>query len=191
MTAGPADDRQLLQDVAARDHAAFGALFRSYYPRVYAFVKARLDDPGLCEETVADTFVEVWRGAPDFRGASRVSTWIFGIATFKCMEALRHRRRLKRASVLPTPLEVLHELADERDAAQALEARDELRWFRELLVELPVAQREVLELALLEGHDTQEIAERLGISTGTVKSRLFRARNELRAEMRRSNRRER
>ena len=185
------EDRQLLAAVAARDHAAFGAFFRRYYPRVHTFVKARLDDAGLCEETVADTFVEVWRGAPDFRGASRVSTWIFGIATFKCMEALRHRRRLKRASVLPTPMETLQELPDERDAGQVLEARDELRWFRELLVQLPAAQREVLELALLEGHDTREIAQQLGISAGTVKSRLFRARTELRAEMRRSNRGER
>lgn len=183
---GP-DDATLLARVADRDSGAFRSLFQRYYPRVFAFVRQRLGDASLSEEAAADTFFEVWRSAPAYRGASRVSTWIFGIATYKCLEADRNRRRLKRSSVVSTRIETLHRVADERDADAALEARDELRWFQELLGKLPEGQREVLELSLVEGCDTREIADRLGISPGTVKSRLFRARNELRLEMRRSN----
>ncbi|MDJ0789353.1 MAG: sigma-70 family RNA polymerase sigma factor [Myxococcota bacterium] len=185
-----ADDRALLDQVIAQDSAAFRELFQRFYPRVFAFVQARLGDPSLAEETVADVFFEVWRSASGFRGASRVSTWIFGIATYKSLEADRNRRRLKRSAVVPTNLEVLHGFADDRDEAATLEARDELRWFNELLEDLPDGQREVLQLALVEGFDNQEIAERLGVAPGTVKSRLFRARSELREAMRRTNRME-
>ncbi len=191
MSAAPdAEDRALLDRVIERDSGAFRELFTRFYPRVYGFVMARLHDPALAEETVSDVFFEVWRSAGGFRGASRVSTWIFGIATFKSLEADRNRRRLKRSAVVPTNLEVLHRVADDTDSEATLEARDELRWFRELLGTLPDGQREVLELALVEGFDTHEIADRLGVAPGTVKSRLFRARNELRAAMRRGNLRE-
>ena len=183
----PEEDDQLLSRVVERDAEAFRTLFDRYYPRLFSFVKARLDDAGLTEETVADTFHEVWRSALIYRGASRVSTWIFGIATYKCMEADRHRRRLKRSSVIPTQHDVLQRVPDDRDLQAVIEARDELRWFRQLLETLPHGQRQVLELALIEGCETREIAARLDISPGTVKSRLFRARTELRNEMRRSN----
>jgi RNA polymerase sigma-70 factor (ECF subfamily) len=185
-----AADRALLEQVIEQDSGAFRELFQRYYPRVFAFVQARLGDSGLSEETVADVFFEVWRSASGFRGASKVSTWIFGIATYKSLEADRNRRRLKRSAVVPTNIEVLHQFADDRDESATIEARDELRWFHEMLGALPDGQREVLELALVEGLDNQEIAAHLGVATGTVKSRLFRARNELREAMRRNNRME-
>lgn len=176
----PRSDDALLDAIGARDAAAFRSLYERYLPRVFSFVQRRVGDPSLSEEVVADVFFEIWRGAPSFRGSSRVSTWIFGIATFKSREADRNRRRLKRSSVVATPVEALHRVRDERDAAAALEARDELRWLRHRIRALPDGQRRIVELAVLEGRDTEEIADALGISHGTVKSRLSRARRELR-----------
>jgi len=180
LRADPRSDEVLLEAVRARDPAAFRSLYERYLPRVFAFVQRRLGDPSLTEEVVADVFFEIWRGAPGFRGASRISTWIFGIATFKSREADRNRRRLKRSTVVATPVEALHRVRDERDAGAALEARDELRWLRHRIRSLPDGQRRIVELAVLEGRDTEEIAGELGISHGTVKSRLSRARRELR-----------
>jgi len=174
-------DEQLIDEIRERDSGALRVLFQRYYPRVFAFVNRRLDDPSLAEEAVADTFMEVWRSAKSFRGASRVSTWIFGIATFKAMEADRNRRRRKRSAVIPTRLETLHRVPEPRSAERTIEARDELRWVRHYLEGVPQGQREILELALLEGRDYGEIALKLGISRGTVKSRLSRARQDLRA----------
>lgn len=154
-------------------------LFDRYYVRVFAFVHRRLEDVELTEEVVADAFFEIWRSAPAFRGASRVSTWIFGIATFKTLEADRRRKRHKRVAVIATPGDALQAVPDPRSAAQALEARSELRGLVRDLDALPPAHRDVAELAL-EGVSTEEIAARLGVPSGTVKSRLSRARRELR-----------
>lgn len=185
MSARPSDV-ELLDGVRARDAGAFRAFYERYLPRVFAFVDRRLRDPALTEETVADVFFEVWRSAPGFRGASRVSTWLFGIATFKCREADRNRRRLKRRVLVGSSAETLHRLDDGRDVAAALEARDELRGLRRRIEALPEGQRRIVELAVLEGRNAEEIAGALGISRGTVKSRLSRARRELRGRPPRS-----
>ncbi len=179
MTA-PQTDEQLIERIRERDSAAFRLLFERYYPRVFAFVDRRLRDGALSEEVVADAFFEVWRGAPAFRGASRVSTWLFGIATFKCREADRNRRRLKRASVVPAESSFLQSFSDDQDILGRLEARSDLRWLRRRFDALPLVQREVAELAG-EEQSTEEIAGRVGVSAGTVKSRLSRARRALRS----------
>ena len=174
-----ADDGVLIGRIRGRDSSAFRALFDRYYPRVFSFVERRLGDPQLSEEVVADTFFEVWRGAPAFRGASRVSTWLFGITTFKCREADRNRRRLKRAALVLAEPAFLFNVTDDQDILQRLEARSDLRWLRRRFESLPPVQREVAELASQE-QSTEEIAGRLGVSAGTVKSRLSRARRALR-----------
>ncbi|HEU4428935.1 MAG TPA: sigma-70 family RNA polymerase sigma factor [Myxococcota bacterium] len=179
MIAPPTDDT-LIARIQQRDTAAFRALFDRYYTRVFSFAERRLGDPELSEEVVADAFFEVWRGAPAFRGASRVSTWLFGIATFKCREADRNRRRLKRASVIPAEPALLQAVTDDREILERLEARSDLRWLRRRFEELPTVQREVAELAGQE-ESVDEMAGKLGVSPGTVKSRLSRARRALRS----------
>lgn len=179
MTSELSDDT-LIERIRERDQAAFRVLFDRYYARVFSFVERRLSDRELSEETVADAFFEVWRGAAGFRGASRVSTWLFGIATFKCREADRNRRRLKRAAVAPAEPVFLHAIPDDQALLDQLEARSDLRWLGERFQSLPRPQREVAELAGQE-QSTEDIAGRLGVSGGTVKSRLSRARRALRA----------
>lgn len=174
-------DRITLAKVAERDEEAYRDLFQRYYPRVFAFVNRRLGNPELSEEAVADTFFEVWRGAASFQGRSRVSTWILGIATFKCREAHRSRSRLKRSAVISTPMEKLAAVADEQDLEARLVARDELRWAKHRIDELPEDQRRVIELSIVEGRSTADVARRLRVSGGTVKSRLSRARRQLRS----------
>jgi len=173
-------DLELLRGVQAEDQTAYRKLYDRYQSRLYSFVIRRVGDHGLAEEIVADTFFEVWRSAGGFQHRSRVSTWIFGIATFKSLEADRNRRRMKRSNVISTPQEVLSATSDGARAEARMEARSELRWLRYRLERLPETQREVAALALFEGAGTDEIAGRLGISAGTVKSRLSRARRELR-----------
>lgn len=175
-------DRILLAKTAAQDEEAYRDLFQRYYPRVFAFVKRRLGNPELAEEAVADTFFEVWRGAAGFQGKSRVSTWILGIATFKCREAHRSRSRLKRAAVVSTPVEHLETVPDELDPEAHLVARDELRWAKVRIDELPEDQRKVVQLSIVEGRSTEEVARHLRVSGGTVKSRLSRARRQLRSQ---------
>ena len=178
-------DGELLEGVRERDSAALRALFQRYHARVSFFVQRRLQDAGLTEEVVSDVFFEVWRSAHHFAGASKPSTWIFGIAHFKCASANRDRKRHKRASVVPMHAEALHRFADQRDPNGRLSAREELRMLRQMIETLPAEQREVVELAALEGAPYNEIAVRLGVPEGTVKTRVARARARLRQGLRR------
>jgi RNA polymerase sigma-70 factor (ECF subfamily) len=185
-TAGPValgglDDPALIERVKSHDARAHRVLFDRYHLKVLSFLQRRLRDRELAEETAADVFFEIWRNASAFRGASLASTWIFGIAHFKCLEADRRRRRMKRRQVLPTNVEFLHRVADPRDLTSELGTRAELRQVVRLIARLPAEQRATVELALVEGLSYDEIAERLGVPEGTIKARVARARTRLRS----------
>jgi len=178
------NDDQLLIRIREQDSAALRTLFQRYYTRVYWFVQRRLHDANLAEEVVADVFFEVWRSAHGFAGASRPSTWIFGIAHFKCVGAHRDRRRFKRAAVISTNVETLHRFADDQDTDERLAAREELRLVQQAIAALPEEQRRVIELALIQGLPYDQIAEQLQMPEGTVKTRVVRARARLRLGLR-------
>jgi RNA polymerase sigma-70 factor (ECF subfamily) len=176
-------DEELLVRIGERDSAALRTLFQRYHARVFHFVQRRLRDESLSEEVVADVFFEVWRSVEHFAGASRPSTWIFGIANFKSAGAHRDRQRHKRASVIPTNVEFLHRAPDRMDPAERFEAREQLGRVARMLAALPDDQREVVELAVVEGLPYEEISARLGVPEGTVKTRVARARARLRREL--------
>lgn len=176
----------LLACVAKGDRAAYDTLYHRLYPRVYGFILRRLRDPSLAEETVVEVFLELWRNAGRFRGESRVGTWIFGIAHFKCLAAARAARRSKRSLVLATESEILEAVPDGKDAETSLAARERVGQVRQALETLSEGQREVIELAFLEGLGYGEIAARLGVAEGTVKTRISRARTLLRERLERA-----
>ncbi|MGB5346042.1 MAG: sigma factor, partial [Woeseia sp.] len=81
----------LLQRVAARDRGAFEALFDNYYSRLFSFLFRLTRSHGAAEELANDVLLTVWNDAGRFRGESRVSTWIFGIAYRQALTQLRKR----------------------------------------------------------------------------------------------------
>lgn len=181
-----ARDLELLKRVTKQDEAAHRELFQHYHTRVFAFSMRRVRDESLAEEIVVDTFFEVWRRADTFRGESAVSTWIFGIAQFKCLLEIRKLGRGKRQSVSAVDDEILHRFADAQDPTERLEAREALAQVEELLKTLPEAQRQTVELALIKGMSYPDVAAQLGVSQKTVKTRVLRARTKLRQAPRRS-----
>src|SRR3954468_4275417 len=84
---GAPKDGELLERIKARDMGAFERMYRIYQPRLARFVISLVHRPELVEEVVNDTMMAVWNSAGNFRGASRVSTWIFGIAYRQSMKA--------------------------------------------------------------------------------------------------------
>lgn len=176
-----ADDRERVARIArSQDVAAHRALFDRYYRRVFGMVRRRLGDDSLAEEVVSDVFFEIWRSADAFRGESLVSTWIFGIAHFKTLSAVRHRSSKRIASVVPTNVETLHQFAGDGTPADELVSREAVREALRAIERLPESQRRVMELSILEGWSYTEIAEHLGVSENTVKTRVSRARARLR-----------
>ncbi len=178
------EDGRLIEEVALRrDREAFRALFDRYYPRVFVFVRRRLEDQELAREITSDVFLEVWASAPAFRGESKISTWIFGIARFKCLEASRRLGRFKRSRVVSTDDEVIAQVPEGREPATRLDARQDLRNVARLLERIPPDQRDALTWTVIEGQSLEEVAERQQVTRETVKTRVSRARRALRRMM--------
>ncbi|MBW2316528.1 MAG: sigma-70 family RNA polymerase sigma factor [Deltaproteobacteria bacterium] len=178
-----AEDEVLVREIAQGDTDAFRKIFKRYYPRVYAFVLRRLGESTAAEDTTVETFAELWRTAKKFRGESRPSTWIYGIAHFKSLAARRAAGRNKRSKVISVDFETLSRAPSEEDPVERLEAREEVRRVRQAIEALPQRYRQVIELAFFENLPYSEIARRLGMAEGTVKTQISRARERLRRQL--------
>ena len=165
-------DRELLAAVVERDREALRHLYERHAPWLVARLGRRCADRGLVEEVVQDTFVGVWNGARRFRGEGDVAAWIWGIGVRRLIDRLRAQRG---------PVASLRE----RDAV-LVSAEDEVLLGVEhgdlgaALDRLSPELRAVVQATLLDGLTTREAGRLLGIPPGTVKTRMMRARRELR-----------
>jgi RNA polymerase sigma-70 factor, ECF subfamily len=165
-------DRDLLGKVAAGDREALRELYLFYHRRLATFLMRFTRRQDLVEEVINDTMYIVWCKAGEFRGDSRLSTWIMGIAYRRALKTLRRRGHQLFHSV---PIE-----------DQSLAAPDELgaaetgEWIAFAMQQLPTEQRLTLELAYGQGHSCEEIAEIMDCPANTVKTRMFHARGKLR-----------
>ena len=160
-----AEEAALVARVAAGDRGApLAELYRRYEGRLYGLGLRLLGDPGLAEELVQETFVRLWRNAPRFDAArGSVSTFVFTLARRIAIDLWR------RPSSRPfaPPLEDLVAPGDAMDRlVVGLTVRDALE-------SLSPAHREVLDLSYSGDLKQTEIAERLGLPLGTVKTRTY------------------
>jgi len=171
-------DEVLLAQVAAQDRAAFAALFGRYASKVKGYL-FRLGARGAQAEDLAqDAMVAIWRRAASFDAAkAKASTWIFVIARNAWIDRLR-RERVELA--YRGSLDLSEESDDERpdDAAERMQTGEQMQSALALLSE---EQRQVVQLSFFEDRPHSEIAERLSLPLGTVKSRLRLALMKLRA----------
>jgi RNA polymerase sigma-70 factor, ECF subfamily len=173
----PADDpaeRELLRRVIGGDRAALAELYRAYHRRLCRFLTRLTHRPDVIDEAINDCFWIVWQKAAGFRGDSRVSTWIMGIAYRCALKALRQHGELAQQQVSEATPE------NEGLAADAESGRELRDWLDKGLERLPVEQRLVLELAYGGGHSLEEIADITQCPVSTVKARMFHARIKLR-----------
>lgn len=167
-------DRDLLRRVSSGDRAAFRELYVRYHCRLARFLTRLTKRHEDAEEIINDTLWTVWQRAGDFRNASRVSTWITGIAYRRALNMIRRAGSHERAM----RLEVVDAEPQVSDSVQALEQRELLDAG---LAQLPLEQRLVLELTYNLDHSCAEIAEIMGCPVNTVKTRMFNARRKLRS----------
>ena len=167
-----ATDRLLLQRMSAGDRIALATLYRSYHGRLSRFLSRLTRRADVIDEVINDCLWIAWQKAGEFRGDSRVSTWIMGIA-YRCgLKALRQRG--------DEPVEestVSEELVSSTDPDDDRELRD---WLGKGLERLTADQRVAIELVYGVGHSLDEVAIIMQCPIGTVKARLFHARVKLR-----------
>lgn len=166
-------DLILLRAIARGDAHALEELYASQGPGILAYLVSRLGDRQLAEEVLQDVMLAVWQGANRFRGESRVRTWMLSIARYKAINAQR--------GAVPTHQPIDEDLPDlTPDPSLMAEHGEAHTSLREALQRLPEAQREILELVFYHQLTGNEAARVMGVSTGTVKSRLHRAKANLR-----------
>lgn len=168
-------DSELLERIAGGDREAFKTLYGRYVRQVFSFIFKLTGDSKMTEEVTNDVFFDVWKGAGGFQGRSAVSTWIFGIAHNKSMNALR-----KKTPDPVDPEEFVRVANPDAGAEEIVEKKDRSERIKKALGELSADHRTVLELAFFEGMSYQEIAEVMGCPVNTVKTRMFYAREKLR-----------
>ena len=165
-------DRQLAERVLAGDEAAFRSLYRRHTPRLLQLALRLLaGDDAEAEDVVQDTWIKAVEKLEAFRWESELSTWLHAIALNVSREALR-RRGGRREVEWPE-----HDVPAPAPPPERLEAVD----LERAIAALPSGYRTVLVLHDVEGHTHERIAEQLGVTPGTTKSQLFRARRAVRA----------
>ena len=151
------------------------ALYDRYSPRVYAVVRRIAGDDDLAEDYAQEAWIRAIRALPTFRGDARFSTWLHRIAVNSALQALRKAKtRQMRESPLPDVIAVAPQVGD-----VLME-----RKLEEALGQLPAGMRKVLILHDVEGYTHEEIGTALGVTSGTSKSQLFKARAKMRHMLR-------
>lgn len=180
--ASRSDPPELLDRLRRGERAAFEDLVRAYEHRIFAVAARMLGSRAEAEEVAQEVFLRVHRAVGEFRGDARLSTWLYAIASRLCLNRLaaadrRHPRDGDEAlAAVPST---------EPDAAARLERLELEEALRQAIEALPDERRIVVVLRDFEGLSYEEISEVLDLEPGTVRSRLHRARMDLKDKLER------
>jgi RNA polymerase sigma-70 factor (ECF subfamily) len=175
--ADAAEPSLLLGRIQHGDERAFEELYRQYHSRLVRFLINLTGRPHLVEEVLNDTMIAVWERPDSFRGASKLSTWIFGIAYRKAMMAVRG---------IDEPIEYQPAETVEDESASPHEASwcgQRERLLLESMQKLSADHRAVIDLTYFQEMNSREIAEIMACPVSTVKTRVFHARRHLKRLM--------
>ena len=174
----PAEIVQLLERIAQRDESAFKLLYKAFSRKLYAYALRQMNDPAAAEEIVSDTLHEVWVNPTRFRGESQFSTWLIGIARYKTLMRLRSGRAEPQKDDVDDLAEVLP--SDEAGPFELMAGRQRQHNVRHCMERLSNEHRECVHLVFYEGMSLGEVAQLQACPEGTVKTRMFHARQKLR-----------
>ena len=173
----PADDEELVHQVAQGHLDSLGVLFDRYHQPLRTFL-ARLQVPaGDLDDLVQSTFLQLPRAAARFERGRSVKGWLFGLAT---IVVKRHRRTLSRLARKVSALSREPQTRGPRTPADLVAEEESARRARQALADLSRKKREVFVMVVLEKLSGETVAQSLGIPVGTVWTRLHHARRELR-----------
>jgi RNA polymerase sigma-70 factor (ECF subfamily) len=164
----------LIRAIAYGDRHAMAQLYARHSVRVHHFVLRIIGDPTIAEDIVSEVFIEVWRHANRFKEKARVSTWLLAIARNKSLSIARQRRIEPLDEQLSA---VIEDPAD--DPETVVDKIDQRAIIRKCLLELPTAQREVIDLVYYHQKSIEEVAQIVGVPESTVKTRMFYARRRM------------
>ena len=172
----PADDAAAIARVLAGDPAAFESIVRRWQTPLVNLAWRFCRDRARAEEMAQEAFLRAYRNLAQFRGESAFSTWLFSLA------ANVYRTELRRMPASPLSLDEIAEPPDPRLAASSFENASRDESVRRAVLALPAKYRDAILLFYFHEQDVPAAARTLRIPEGTVKARLFRGRELLRAK---------
>lgn len=181
------DEEALISAASNGDSAAFGQLVTNYQALVYNTIKLKVHNSEDAMDLAQEVFIKLWKALPNWRGECRFSTWLYRICVNTSVDFLRRMPEIPPESLSGVPDEDGDrplEVADEAISAspeRLAEQHETTALVRSAIARLSDEQREVIILRDIEGYTYDEIADMLSLEIGTVKSRLNRARTNLRS----------
>jgi RNA polymerase sigma factor (sigma-70 family) len=183
--AASVDEAAIVRRVAGGDRGAFEVLMRRYNRRLYRLARASLHDETEAQDALQDAYLSAFRSSGQFRGDSRLSTWLSRLVINECLG--RQRRTSRRQNVVPivsSDSETVASVADDGDLPDKEAGRAQMRVVLERKVsELPDIYRVVFVLRSVEELSVEETARCLDLTEETVRSRHFRAKSLLRESL--------
>ena len=185
-------DRMLVDRFKGGDPTAFDQLVTRYWDRIYGMVNQLLRNSQDAEEVTQDAFIRAHRGLVNFRGDSAFSTWLYQIATNLARNRYWYwwRRKRDKSVSFDAPVSSENDMTLADIIPAEVESPDDITVNQEFIArigqgmeKISAKHREILVLRNIKNMSYEELAAILGISVGTVKSRIARARESLRSKL--------
>lgn len=170
------NNEELIKKISSQDEEAFKILYKNTSNKVFKYIYRLVNNKEMAEDIMVETYLHVWKSAKNFKGNSKVMTWIFGIARNIALSELRkhdyytfdeNENFNKRLTITPQQF----------NSTAQLEI-DEIIYIA--LSKLSIKHREILDLIFIQEMSYEDIAEILCIPINTVKTRIFYAKEKLR-----------
>ncbi|MCZ2439589.1 MAG: RNA polymerase sigma factor RpoE [Burkholderiales bacterium] len=187
MAEGPDVDALLVERARRGESAAFEMLVLKYQRRIERLISRMVRDPELVQDVAQETFIRAWRALPQFRGESAFYTWLYRIAINSAKKALADLRRdplvpeagLQRDAEGDETSRVENELSDGETPDALLASKEIAAAVNAAIEALSDDLRQAITLREIEGLSYEEISEVMNCPIGTVRSRIFRAREAI------------
>lgn len=177
------DERELIEKAGRGDAYAFEQLISAHENKMYAVALRMCGNREDAQDCLQEAMLRVYRAMSGFKGQSSFSTWVYRITMNSCLDELR-RRKSRTATSLDAMLENGFAPSDEGDTPEQSSLRSEQRRaLEQAIAKLPEDMRAAIVLRDIQGCSYDEIAEALNANVGTIKSRISRGREKLRAAL--------
>ncbi|MDX6747128.1 RNA polymerase sigma factor [Polaribacter sp. PL03] len=185
------NEQDFIKDLEAGKEAAFSRLLDDYQQKVFGTCISFIPNKEDAEDVAQEVFLEVFKSIHKFKGDSKLSTWIYKIATNKCLEFIRKKNTKKRFAFMQTimgneiPIDKTSYFTEVNHPGILLENKEKSAIIFRAINTLPESQRVIFTLAKIDGKSYQEIVEITGKSLSSVESIMFRAKKGLQQKLER------
>ena len=182
-------DKEFIEKLKQGKQAAFSQLLDEYEQKVFGTCISFVPNKEDAEDIAQEVFLEVFKSISKFKGNSKISTWIYKIATNKCLEFIRKKNTKKRFAFMQTimgteiPLDKTSYFTEFNHPGILLENKEKSATIFKAINTLPETQRVIFTLAKIDGKSYQEIVEITGKSLSSVESIMFRAKKALKDKL--------